>query len=270
MWWNCGARNRLFLFSAADWFVLWLLSGLFLYWVGIHRVASPISAAWEQRISYAAGQLLTGMSLPGGWLRGCRRQVTVQSIQSPSLCSKSCHGSWLDGGGTGAGEVSVVRHFELQTITPGDLQKTPKVAFASCMWQDALCPLCTQGFWPWALLQVQVTQLAGWSTVLYLIGSIKYSQFYQSIYHYWVSVLPFCSWNGGNGLWRLLVQSHSCSALAWEWGAGTQPRNLGEKHLAVDSLWVPHGAQYSLWYYGIFARGSACLQLWESQASPQR
>lgn len=45
-------------------------------------MASAVYASWEQRIGNANGRLLTGISLPGGWLRRWHRQVTVQFVQS--------------------------------------------------------------------------------------------------------------------------------------------------------------------------------------------
>lgn len=138
----------------------WLFCGLlclrpaFLYWGGIHRVASAVCAIWEQSIAHTDGRLLTGISLVGGWLQGWHQQVKSSLVQSNILCSNSCHSCWLHGGGTG--DVSLVRNFDLQIVTPSDLWKTTKVTFAFCMWQEALCPLCTQDFWPWVLLQCRL------------------------------------------------------------------------------------------------------------------
>lgn len=102
-------------------------------------MASAVCATWEQSISYADGQLLPGISFSGGWLTVCHQQVTVQSVQFNTLALlkvlpwllTSWRRNW-------SRDVSVVRHFELQIITPGDLQKTPKVAFVSCVSQEAL------------------------------------------------------------------------------------------------------------------------------------
>lgn len=59
----------------------WLFCGLpclrltLLYWEGTCRVASAACAIWEQSITDADGQLLTGISLVGGWLQGWHQQV---------------------------------------------------------------------------------------------------------------------------------------------------------------------------------------------------
>lgn len=69
----------------------WLFCGLlclrpaFLYWGGIHRVASAVCAIWEQSIAHTDGRLLTGISLVGGWLQGWHQQVKSSLVQSNIL-----------------------------------------------------------------------------------------------------------------------------------------------------------------------------------------
>lgn len=89
------------------------------------------------------------------------------------------------------------------------------------------------------------------------------------IYHYWVSVLPFCFWDGGSGLWRLLVQSYSCSALARKWGAlqGHSQRTWGER----PGSWILVGSRWSTIFPVVlvqlaFSCGKANHLLWGPQS----
>lgn len=118
-------------------------------------------------------------------------------------------------------------------------------------------PSVYTGFLTLGAAAVQVTQLAGSSTALYLIQSIKYSQIYLHICCYWVPVLSFCSWDEGNGLWGLLVQSHSCSTLAWEWGA----LHVCSRGIWGRSTWqlIPSGSH--MWHNIPYSTVYVCLGL---------
>lgn len=48
-------------------------------------MASAVCAIWEQSIAHTDGQLLTGISLVGGWLQGWHQQVKSSLVQSNIL-----------------------------------------------------------------------------------------------------------------------------------------------------------------------------------------
>lgn len=132
-------------FSAADWFVLWLISSLFNERSTMWQALSIQSGS---RVSYAVSQLLTGASLPGEWLRGWHWQVTVQSVQQNSLALLDSY--WLPGGNTGPGDVSWSGILTCK-LSPWWSSEGPQSGF--CFLHVTSRPLSSQDFWPWALLQ---------------------------------------------------------------------------------------------------------------------
>lgn len=150
----------------------------------------------------------------------------------------------------------LVRHFNLQIITLVIFRRPPK-------W--LLLPACDKqtfvlsGFLTLGTAAVEVTQLAGHSTILYLIRSVKYS-----ILH---AHLPLLSLRPSILLlrWRqwpleiagpvLLLQ---CVSQEMRCIAGPQPENLGRK------TWQLNPCGFQVGHNIPCGTGTACLQLWES------